>query len=669
MATQTIYGSLKTIRDCYVDASQPNVAIWNEELLFNNTQTLIPLIAFDSSQVAQIPPYANLIFTMSYKEWYDIRGVYGLNSSWGTNVTYNTRPSMTLLSTLSITGHSQLVDIPIGNPQSIKYGLSIQGNKEDSQDNRARSSRDGRYIPSLSWSYTLDDSTLTFTTSGTSIDDTITVNWTLANQLSGTLKAYQNGSMVATKSVTTQNAIVFEAGAFKTTADITFVLEAGIKGTLYTSRKVLTGLTKIVPSISSLEPDKVNQNVDNDITVSWVAINQHSYKLEIDGTTYTGTTQNTLRIPGGTLSQGTKTIKLTIFYTSSWGEIRSVTKSVTFIGYGKPPLPTLNIKSLYSDATPSIRWVSSGQVAYRIIITSGISTIIDTQEVISPNLYYTLSKALSNNTDYVVKLKVKNQYNLWSDEVAGNFRTGFNVPITPSITVTADDSGAIIVNVSANVTSDTTYKNTEIWRREELGEWVRIAYNLNANVAYRDFYVASDKVYEYKARNISQSGGVSESDIVSTSTKVQGYTFYDVENKNNYVSFINDVTVNPKFNVHESSNIFAGNERPTTEQGPEGYYDCAISFKTTDRTLEAKLIKLKRTAKVLLFKDRRGHKYFGNIVGSIAFSEDSIGIITIELQFIETNFLEQDVYAGENSGIKLLKWDGTWKFDGTHSYS
>lgn len=506
------------------------------------------------------------------------------------------------------------------------------------------------------------------TVTGTSIDSDITVSWNQTDTNSWTLQAILNGNVVKSWSGTTTTSQLITAGQLTNSGDYTFKLIA----TYIASKEysITSTLSKVMPTISSIEPNNINQNVDNDINISWVSTNQQSYRLEIDGTTYTGNTQKALRIPGGTLAQGTKTVKLTIYYTSSWGDVRSATLTVSFAGYGKPPLPILNIKSIYSTATPSLRWSSGGgQVAYRIIITSGIATIVDTEEVISANLYYTLITALSNNTDYVVKLKIKNQYNLWSDEAVGNFRTEFNVPVIPNITVTADSTGAIIINVSANIENDSTYKNTEIWRKKELGEWVRIAYNLNANVAYRDFYVASDTVYEYKARNIGQTGGISESDVVSTSTKVKGYTFYDVENRNNSISFKNDVTINPKFNVNESSNIFAGNEKPTTEQGPEGYYDCTISFKTTDRSLAAKLVNLKRTAKVLLFKDRRGHKYFGNIIGSIAFTEDTLGIITVSLQFIETNFLEKDVYAGENSGIKLIKWDGTWKFDGTHSYS
>lgn len=509
-----------------------------------------------------------------------------------------------------------------------------------------------------------DVSDLTIT--GNNMDEEITVSWQGLCD-SWTLQAILNDIVVKSWTGTTATSQIITKGSLTTSGNYTFKLIA--EGGDSTEITTIANLTRVEPTISSLEPDNVNQNVDNDITLFWVSANQQSYKLEIDGITYSGTTQKALRIPGGTLIQGTKILKLTIYYISSWGEVRSAVKTVSFIGYGKPVFPILSIKKIYNTAEPTLRWSSSGQVSYRVIITSGIATIVDTQEVISTNLYYTLSTALANNTNYAIKLKIKNQYNLWSDEITDTFRTEFNVPTIPSVTATADSTGAIIINVSSAVENDTEYKNTEIWRRESLGEWVRMAYNLEANTAYRDFYVASGVEYEYKARNIGQSGGISEGDVVSAITKVQGYTLFDVEDMSNSVKFKNDVSINPKFNQNVATNIYAGNEKPTTEQGIEAYYDGAISFKTTDKTLQHKLIKLIRAAKVLLFKDSKGHKYFVNIIGGISFNEDNLGIITVSFQFVETNFLEQDVYAGENSEIKLIKWDGTWAFDGTHSFN
>jgi hypothetical protein len=422
----------------------------------------------------------------------------------------------------------------------------------------------------------------------------------------------------------------------------------------------------IAPSVIALEPNNINQNIELPINVSWSSQNQSTYKLTLDGKVYTGTTAKNLIIPANIITSGTKTMTLEITY-QGVGYTTTATKTVTFLAYGKPPVPTLLNKTIISTATPLIKWSSTEQVSYDFKILKGSSNIVATGEVISTSQQYNVTTALENNTTYAIKLKVKNQYGLWSDYATGTFTTSFIVPNTPSISGFANiTNGSIILNVETETSPE--YKNTEIWRKEPYGEWKRMAYNLAEVDAWEDSYVKSNTEYEYKARSIGQTGGVAESDPIALSTKVNYYTFYNVEDLNNNIRFEYNARIKSRYNRNNALTMYAGCVAPSYETDDITYKSYVMQFATKDYSHIDKLASLLKSSKLLLYKDVKGNKAFGQIFGSFEPITDDLEVTTIEFNFTELSFLEQDVYAGDNTGLKLLMWDGTWMFDGTYVF-
>nr|WP_302599766.1 hypothetical protein [uncultured Cellulosilyticum sp.] len=503
-----------------------------------------------------------------------------------------------------------------------------------------------------------------FNITGTSIDSTITCTWDQSEVTNWKVEAIKNNKVKATKTGTTGTTCTFNQGEFTEAGEYTFKITAYYND-LYVESSSIVVLTCTQAKATIIDIPGTKINVDENLTIAWVSENQTSFSLTLDGKTYTGTTEKSITLPGGSVSHGSKTITLTVTYTGAYYS-NSATISTTFTAYGKPSTPVITSKSIVSSATPYIAWESDGQVSYRLIIKKILNTVEDSGEVISTNKYHKITNALENNTTYVATLKIKNQYNLWSDEATLEFTTQFNVPNTPTIQAFSSN-GSIVINVSTNITGDSEYKNTEIWKREPLGKWKRMAYNLSAVDAWEDKYVGNGVKYEYKARNIGQTGGVSESDVVEAIAEVKGYTFYNVEDMNEYFSFKYDVKITPHLVTNIVSNLFAGSEAPITSTDGVMYWQTNIQFSTKNREDIISIIKLMKK-KVLLFKDCKGHKHFGNIVGGPSLRETDLGIITISLEFTDTSFLEEDVYRGGNTGLKIIKWDGTWKFDGTQSF-
>ena len=521
---------------------------------------------------------------------------------------------------------------------------------------------EGNYIECVC----IEPSITEFSVNGTSIDSQIVCSWTQEDVENWEVQAIQNNVVVASKTGTNATSCIFNAGELNKGGSTTFKLIAKY-GEVSVEESTTVELSYTQAKATLIDIPGTTINIDKKFTIAWVSENQTSFELTVDGKTYTGTTEKSITLPANTISKGIKTISLTVNFKNAYYS-NSSTISTTFTAYGKPSAPVITNKSIVNSALPCITWTSSDQVAYLVTIKKLIETIETSGEILSQAKYYQVINALENNTSYKVTVKVKNQYGLWSNEAEFEFSTQFTVPNTPVITAIADTTnGAIILNVSTNVEDDTEYKNTEIWKREPLGEWKRMAYNLSSDDAWSDFYVGNEVEYEYKARNIGQTGGISESDVIVASTVVKGYTLYNVEDLESKLVFKYDVEITPKLITNIVTNLFAGANAPQTSTDGTMYWNCLISFKTTERNDIFKLIKLMKSSKVLLFKDCRGHKYFGNIIGNPSFPETELRIISIQIEFNETSFFEQDVYSGDNTDLKLVKWDGTWRFNGSQS--
>lgn len=503
------------------------------------------------------------------------------------------------------------------------------------------------------------------TVSGKSIDSSIVVTATAENYSTWTVQAIQNGIIKSTQTGIGVLNATFTKGSLVQGGDTTFkVIVANTWNSAVSESTVNLSYTQA--EVTLIDIPGTTLNVDEKLTIAWVSENQTSFTLNVDGKTYTGTTEKSITLPSGSITHGAKTITLTIKYQGKYYSNSDV-KSISFVAYGKPSAPIITSNTLVSSATPYITWESTGQVAYNLVIKKISDTVEHTGDIVSMNKYHKLTKVLENNTNYVIELKIKNQYGLWSDIAKLEFSVQFEVPNIPTIHAFSS-SNAIVLNVLTNIEGDSEYKYTEIWKREPLGEWKRMAYNLSHDDAWQDEYVGNEVEYEYKARNIGHTGGISESTIVVCKASVKGYTLYNVEDMSKSFAFKYDVKITPSLITNIVSNLFAGAESPHVSTDGVMYWKTTIKFSTTNRHDITKILELIKSNKPLLLKDCKGHKIVGHIINGIQPIESELGIITITLEFLETSFLEENVYAGSNTGLRVIKWDGKWRFEGTQLF-
>ena len=426
--------------------------------------------------------------------------------------------------------------------------------------------------------------------------------------------------------------------------------------------------TTVNPTITSLEPDGINQNVDNQINVSWVCSNQEKYRLKAyqDNVlikTYSGNTQKNLVIPAETFKAGNIKLELSCSNTVNGVEATS-SRTATFIGYGRPGAPVLDQQYIYNNAKPDFKWESSEQIAYIFEIWKDNAKIEGTTEILGPAKIYTPETALSNNSAFTVKVKIKNQFNLWSDFATKEITVSYTELPKPIFDLTRDGSGILITILMPDTPGLGTL---EVWRKDTYSNWVRLAYDMKRTDQWTDNTVASGKEYFYKVIANALNGGMSESDVKTEKANVNDFVFVNIEDTTNKAV----LRWNPKVSITNmrkiTSKIYAGCTKPKVERGKVKYKIAKMEFTVKKPELEY-LQYLADTAQVILFRDRRGEKIYGQISSEISETYEMMDRVNVSFEFTELNFIEKDIHKG-SGGIVLTFHNGAWKFDGKITYS
>ena len=501
-----------------------------------------------------------------------------------------------------------------------------------------------------------------FVITGTNIDETITCTAEGSNVYSWTVQAIQNGILKASKSGT-GNIIscTFSNGEINTKGSTEFkLLYANTWNNNQISQTITLNRTE--PKIIAIEPNGVTANRDVIIPITWASENQQSFTLEVDGNIYTGTTAKGVNIPAGTIkSLGVKQIALSIKYKSSWGEVRADSKVVTFIATGKPKAPRLDEHTHYDKAFPTFTWVSEDEyVQYRIqVLDSDGDVVDDSDNVVGNGGSYTCQTVLSNQSTYIVRVKVKTAYGYWSDWATKTFTTDFIMANKPTIKVFSSNN-SIIVNSFTKYSQPFDY--CDIYRKTEHGKWVRVAHKLDNDISFKDHYVGKEKYY-YKVASVSTSGGINDSDIASATVEIRNFNFVNIENLNNNIEFVGNPEVQITDVFESVSNEYAGVFAPIFEEGEHNYRIGSCSF-VCPKELYDQFKLMISNSKVLMYRDCRGEKIYCKVTGNIPRPKFAQDWITISFKFVEVPFIEQDTYIGYGNTWSIF-WDGTYKWDGT----
>lgn len=386
----------------------------------------------------------------------------------------------------------------------------------------------------------------------------------------------------------------------------------------------------------------INKKTTSTIRFDWESTGQTNYIFEYsqdneNWISKTGTTAKYYNLPTTELENGNLYVRVKIKADNIWSDY----SQTWFLQIGeKPNTPIISLTGA-TTSTPRINWnTNSLQYMYQVQVLQGETIIEKSGELKGNATSYNLKTRLESGKTYTFKVRIADKYEIWSDWATNTTLISFVKPPKPVITLYSQSNrGSILVNIEnpqPGTGEETTVYN-EVFRKEEDGEWIRIASDVNKR--FIDYTVKSKTIYLYKVRAIGQNG-YNDSDLKSTEVKIRYSDLAIVDEWDKYVKLkYND---NKKQNTGYSGEIlkFAGRDKPVVEFEDTYNNGIALYFELTKKEDLDMLQSIIDSRKTLLYRDSRGRKTYGSVTTKLDIEDLNFNHYGVSFTFTETDYSE-----------------------------
>lgn len=493
-------------------------------------------------------------------------------------------------------------------------------------------------------------------------DHNITLSWTSSYQ--STYKITTNlGATIA--SGTTANSVVISPGVIPSvvkslTIDISY--NSGFD-TIYASKTTTVSLTGDYPVIYNLEPDRLYKNIDSAIAVTF-SLNEFITRWELTVGEYSasGTSERSVNFGANTFKKGDNVLTLKVYYEMPYNTsiVRTATKTSTFTGYGAPAAPILDGNDLYSTATPTITWTSDEQEEYILEVwDSEEETLLQSYNEANGTKSITLT-TLEDETEYIIKVKIRNSYGLYSEYATKTINTLFNDIVVPDFNLISTSSG---VQVSIFGLQDINFSSLSVFRKSVNSDWIEIAYNCNVEDSITDYTCSANLELFYKLRVYDMNGAYKDTEVKNTIFKLSAYAFTDIEHHTRHM-VIPGTTIAVSVNRNTVHKVYSGQAKPRVFNGIVDYktIDILMTVRTSDFLETLNFFNNANYYKIFCMRDIRGEKTFAHIEIN-SYTPLGRNLVELNLTATEINFVEQKMYSG--SGYRKLTYlNGEYLLDG-----
>ena len=286
-----------------------------------------------------------------------------------------------------------------------------------------------------------------------------------------------------------------------------------------------------------------------------------------------------------------------------------------------PAVPS--ITSITNAARPVIRWQSSGQVSYEIVVTRSGVAVYSTGEVAGADKRHAVANYLDDGA-YIVKLRVKNLYAIWSDWATGAVTVATAKPAAPVITAEPVANG-VRITVDADPTITIMYL---------LRDGVPIA---RISGDYTDY--TSIGSVSYLVRGVDASDNFADSVPVSAAASVSSAQLAACDAPADMIALTvrrgSLPSLSGSFRLSGAARTYAGREYPLYTFSEFASDEATTVYSCTRQADFDALIALARRRRTLLYRDERGQRFWCVVTG-VPYSRDRIGHeFTLQLQRVD----------------------------------
>ena len=329
---------------------------------------------------------------------------------------------------------------------------------------------------------------------------------------------------------------------------------------------------------------------------------QYSTNGGASWTTVSQTTNNTYyNMPANILPSGSVMWKVQTY--NEYDEASGYSDINTFYSVGAPMAPSIfNIS--WGTAKPIISWSATQQEVYQVQVLQDSNVVYDTGN--QPyNAYSHKVPVFLSDGSYIAKVRVQNEYGLWSSWAESLFTVTTIKPTKPIAIFQTIRNG-----VEALVTNTVSAAYFLLLRNDTP------VYKTTGNRLY-DYSAEHGKEYQYKIREVSSTDTYTDSDIKLMQTTVLGNVFAPASDLSNILELRYNLNKKPdksfRSGVIINSLLCAGRKYTILEKSEHSEYSVSFVFFTKNMSDIDKLNALVERNDVVLYRDNKGRKIFGNI--------------------------------------------------------
>lgn len=299
----------------------------------------------------------------------------------------------------------------------------------------------------------------------------------------------------------------------------------------------------------------------------------------------------------------------------------------SFYAIGAPAAPVLNaIPS--NTARPVVTWSAFSQQVYQLQVLSGDTIVYDSGVVPGISIRQHKIKAWLADGEYTVKLRIKNEYDLWSEWGSAAVTISTDKPEKPSIALQRSAYGVEITGTGLVYRSD-----------YDKDDYICIG---TASGTYFDNTVRSKGEYKYFVRAISENDTYNDSDIKFIQAEFQYALIAPVSDLSNVFAFTRSLNSPPKRTYNRQPGgafvEYAGRKHPVWE--PTEHVNAAwqMSFYLKTWAEVETFVALVDRKETVLYRDARGRKIYG-ILSNLTIDDERSGYI-VGFTLTEVDYIE-----------------------------
>lgn len=383
-------------------------------------------------------------------------------------------------------------------------------------------------------------------------------------------------------------------------------------------------LTVTYEDVPPNKPDQLHPNgqyvsKDKPVRLSWnysanVYSTQKSFKLQYsldNGATWTliekTTSQTYYDLGVASLPSGNIMWRVQVF--NEYDEASPMSDTAIFYLVGLPSSPT-GI-AVTNNPKPLISWTAFGQEIYQVQILKGNEIIHDSGYVADAlNTSYQYPGFLDDGS-YNVKIRIGNQYSLFSDWGETDFMITTLKPPKPTFYLTNDNLGAIL-DISHQAEYVLVYRASY-----DSDDYTCVCKGNKAMVG--DYTIPNKGTYKYFVRSVKNDNSFSDSATKTTRVNFLGNTLAVADNAEDLIhlkyTYDGEDERPIQYAIKTSEVFFDGRVYPNFEMGEFNNYSQSIECYLDSIKDLNKLHYLINQRKTMIFRENNGRIIYGVITG------------------------------------------------------